>query len=375
VVKNAQNDVAIKINENYGLGSRLAFTSQIFQTRIPMLIFPQTERIFYLGMGTGITAGEALDRQSYPRVSKVMACEISASVIAASRKYFGGGDGSDDLTNGLYKDPRAKVIHEDGRNHLMATAENYQMINADLFLPYRRGTGNLYSKEHFANAKKRLSQGGVFVQWLPLYQVSENEFGTIARTMLEVFPQVTLWRGNFIPGAETAAIIGHADSSPIPPCLLDTLADQRKAVAGATHREMNQLMLPTNEQTILFFYCGNLTKARDFFEKYPVNTYDHPVIEFATPRSLHQAKGQKKPQFLEDRFAGLVDRLLERTPPVADPVLALRSSANHKLPMAGAAFHQAAIASVHGKEEDAARYWQSFLDGWQDDPFAGQGDQ
>jgi spermidine synthase len=90
------------------------------------------------------------------------------------------------------------------------------MINSDLFLPYRRGAGSLYSLEHFRVAASRLNEGGVFVQWLPLYQLTEFEFGVIARTMLEAFGEVTMWRNNFQPGLEKVALIGRRVSSPVP---------------------------------------------------------------------------------------------------------------------------------------------------------------
>ena len=240
------------------------------------------------------------------------------------------------------------------------------MINADLFLPYRRGTGNLYSREHFQIVRERLKPGGVFVQWLPLYQMSEREFGIIARTMISVFPQVSLWRGNFQPGAEIAALVGHADLTPLPASTLDAGEDKRLAVEGASHLDMQDLMLPINEQTITLFYGGNLTRAADLFEKYPLNTDDRPVIEFGTPRSLHQPSGADRPQFLETRFANLIDKLQSRTPPDEDPLLAARSPSSRKLPLAGSAFHRAWIARVHGDEETWRDEWEKFLTQWTD---------
>jgi spermidine synthase len=372
VVKDSQDHLAIKINSNYSLGSTFAFAPQIFQARIPLLAFPATESVFFLGMGTGITAGEALDRESYPNMAKVVACELSPSVIAASKKYFAGGAGGQDMTNGLYHDPRAQVLAEDGRNHLMATGEKYSMINADLFLPYRRGAGNLYSREHFQRVRERLKPGGVFVQWLPLYQVSEREFGIIARTMISVFPQVSLWRGNFQPGAEIAALVGHVDDAPVPACSLDTEQDQRTSVEGATHLDINNLMLPINEQTVLLFYGGNIGLAADFFANYPLNTDDKPVIEFGTPRSLHRPANEGKPQFLEGRFADLVDKLQARTPPGKDPLLAARTPSSRKLPLAGSAFHRAWIASVANDEETWRREWQRFIGQWAGPPSASE---
>lgn len=373
VVRDSRDDVSIRINSNYSLGSWGAYGSQMYQARIPLLAWPETDSVFFLGLGTGITAGEALSREDFPKMERVVACELSPNVVEASERFFTAGPDGHDLTNGLYTDARAEVIVADGRNHLMADRERYSMINADLFLPYGRGTGSLYSREHFETVRTRLKPGGVFVQWLPLYQMSETEFGVIARTMLAVFPQVSLWRGNFQPGAEIAALVGHADLTPLPASSLDAARDKLAAVEGATHLDMQELMLPINRQTILLFYGGNITHAADLFAKYPLNTDDKPVIEFGTPRSLHQPSDTDRPQFLETRFADLVDKLQRQTPPDQDPLLASRSPASRKLPLAGSAFHRAWIARVHGDEESWKEQWKTFLREWVDAELSEEG--
>lgn len=348
---------SIRINSNYSLGSTDAYGPQMFQARIPLLAWPETDSVFFLGMGTGITAGEALSREDFPNIRKVVASELSPGVVAASRKYFTRTAEGFDLTNGLFTDPRASVVIGDGRNHLMADRERYAMINADLFLPYRRGTGNLYSREHFQTVRERLKPGGVFIQWLPLYQVSEREFGVIANTMLAVFPQVSLWRGNFLPGAEIAALVGHTDAAPLP----GAASGEAPSIPSP---DMRAFMLSTNSRSILVFYGGNVTLAADLFSKYPLNTDDRPVIEFGTPRSLHQPKGTDRPQFLEMRFADLVDKLQSRTPPSQDPLLAHRSPADRRLPLAGSAFHRGWIARVHRDEVNWRTEWETFLRLW-----------
>jgi hypothetical protein len=129
---------------------------------------------------------------------------------------------------------------------------------------------------------------------------------------------------------------------------------------------MQEFMVSVNPRTILLFYGGNLTLAADLFAKYPLNTDDRPVIEFGTPRSLHQPKGAVRPQFLETRFADLVDKLQARTPPDQDPLLADHSPADRRLPLAGSAFHRAWIARVHGDEEKWIKEWETFLSQWVD---------
>jgi spermidine synthase len=202
------------------------------------------------------------------------------------------------------------------------------------------------------------------VQWLPLYQVSETEFGIIARTMLSVFPQVSLWRGNFQPGAEMVALVGHQNSDPLPASMLDVERSKQESVAGATHLDMQELMLPINPQTILLFYAGNLTLAADLFGHHPLNTDDRPVIEFGTPKSLHRTKEQGKAQFVASKFADLVDQIQTRTPPASDPLLASRSPASRELPLAGSAFHKGWIARATDDEGLWKEYWDRFLNHW-----------
>ncbi len=253
VVRSSEHDLSIKINANYGLGSIAGYGQQIYQARIPLLAFPETRAFFSWAWAPASRPA---------RRSAAMPTGTSAESLPASslptwwprrKKTSPGGRENSIPRAGSYRDPRARVVIGDGRNHLLASRERYSMVNADLFLPYRRGTGNLYSREHFQIVRERLEPGGVFVQWLPLYQMTEREFGVIAKTMLAVFPQVSLWRGNFQPGAEIAAIVGHVDGSPLPACSLDMDREKKQAVEGATHRTLHDVMLPINEQTVLLF--------------------------------------------------------------------------------------------------------------------------
>jgi hypothetical protein len=120
------------------------------------------------------------------------------------------------------------VVVEDGRNCLSRSAERYDVIISDLFVPWEAGTGNLYTLEHYRTAHDRLERGGVYVQWIPLYQVSDRELGIIARTMDEVFDEVVAWRGDSVPGAlgagprrpprrHAARPDGHRSGGPVGP--------------------------------------------------------------------------------------------------------------------------------------------------------------
>ena len=278
-VVRGKSGLSIKINSDYGLGSTENRIRQASQAEIPLMLKPDAKSLFFLGMGTGISAGAALSDR-FPQVERVVTCELSPHVITASREFMTDVDGVD-LTNGLFTDPRSTILTEDGRHYLMATKEKFDVIDADLFVPYRSGAGSLYTKEHFESVKDRLKDDGIFVQWLPAYQVTDFEFHVIARTMLEVFDQVSIWRCDFAPFDEVIGFVGHKGGTPLAACGIDDAKVKLNFAAGNGSQDIYSTL---NPQTALVYYGGNITASEESFANYPVNTDDKPVIEYMAPR-------------------------------------------------------------------------------------------
>lgn len=351
--------LSIKINSDYGLGSTDGRVRQACQAEIPLMLKPDAKSIFFLGMGTGISAGAALSDQ-FPRVERVVTCELSPHVIAASREFITDVDGRD-LTNGLFTDPRSEVLAEDGRHYLMASRESFDIINADLFVPYRSGAGSLYTLEHFQSVRERLTPDGIFVQWLPTYQLTEFQFHVIGRTMLEVFDQVSLWRCDFAPLDEVVALVGHKGGTPLAACDLDDAQVKRAFLEANGAMDIHQTL---NPQTALLYYCGNVTASRKRFAGYPLNTDDRPVIEYQGPREYRNQGKEETPWFIGPRILAWIKELQEACPPDEDPLLVHRSPANRQLPLAGSAFHETMMWGRFGNEEQSERSWRRFVQEW-----------
>jgi len=297
----------IFLNNKYCLGRTkpLFVANQQAQTVVPMTIHPPARSLFYLGMGTGITAEKAL---SYD-VEKVTVCELVPEVVQAARLYL------HEYVGRLFEDPRASVIIEDGRNYLLGKKDRYDLIIGDLFLPWKAGIGNLYSVEHFATAKSRLRRDGLFVQWLALYQLSRREFSIIVNTMLQVFDGVTLWRNSYLTDRPTMALIGHLNRSPLKP---DALVESFSRLGG----EQGALSRPMILANTLMLYAGNLRQAQRLFIDFPVNTDDRPLIEFSSPQSYQNRMAGTEKALNEQQLAALLKDIFEEAPPEKDPYLA-----------------------------------------------------
>lgn len=360
-VVRGKDGLAIKINSDYGLGSSNGRVRQACQAEIPLMLKPDAESVFFLGMGTGISAGAALSDR-FPQVKRVVTCELSPNVVAASKDYMTHVDGVD-LTNGLFTDPRSTVLIEDGRHHLMATRESFDLIVSDLFIPYRSGAGSLYSLEHFENVKHRLKPGGIFVQWLPAYQVTDFEFHVIGRTMLGVFDQVSFWRSDFAPFDEVVAFVGHVDGAPLAACDIDDSKIKRAFAAGGAHEDIYETL---NRQTALLYYCGNVTASKERFDGYPVNTDDKPLIEYMAPRHFRNKGKDETPWFVGPYIARFIKDLQKACPPDKDPLLVNRTPANRRLPSAGGAYHEARLWARFGNNAECERSWRRFINQWLD---------
>jgi len=335
VIERPDGHRVIKVNSSYGLGSTAVYLEQ--------------------SLGTGISAGAALD-DSFPNVKRVLTCELIPAVVEASEKWI-----PKEMTGGLFSDPRSAVLIEDGRHFLQASSEKFDMINADLFLPYQRGAGSLYSLDHYRVAASRLNEDGVFVQWLPMYQLTEFEFGVIARTMMEAFGEVTMWRNNFQPGQEKVALIGRLKSSPFT-VLASGKQEAMAAADGLTWQEASPVMFTVAPETMPFLYAGNLTKSKKLFSSYPINTDDQPVIEYQTPKTFRKvALNDKVIWCVGPHLTAWIDRLLEKCPPETDPIWIGHPESSQHLIRAGASFHHSLVSKAMGDYTVAEKEWEIFL--------------
>ncbi|PRP96759.1 spermidine synthase [Enhygromyxa salina] len=172
----------LRIDQHFRMGGALSIGERRMG-HLPLILASASQArpprsVVFLGLGTGATAGAGL---AYP-IEQLSAVELVPEVIEML-PYF------EAVNAGLADDPRARVLAADARRFLRADAGSHALIVADLFHPARDGAGSLYAREHFEAARARLEPGGVFVQWLPLYQLDWSTIRVIVRTFVEVFPE------------------------------------------------------------------------------------------------------------------------------------------------------------------------------------------
>jgi len=155
--------------------------SQRNQARLPLLLHPNPRSVLFLGLGTGISVSSSL---AYPELQRT-AVEISSGAIDAADKWF-------TLVNRNVLD-HTIIIRDDARRFVKTDPGKYDVIVGDLFHPDLVGRSALLSRQQFQRVRERLSDKGIFVQWIALNQFETESLEIILRTFQKAFPEAVLF--------------------------------------------------------------------------------------------------------------------------------------------------------------------------------------
>ncbi len=202
VMRREDDDWWITFNNSYTLGGSRAQSNQERQAHLPLLLHGRAKSVGVLGLATGSTLGGVV---LHPGVEKVVVAELSPLVTQYSREYFRR------FNRDAISDPRVEVLVEDARLMVRDRPQTFDVVVGDLFLPWRTGEGRMFSREHFAAVRRSLKPGGVFCQWLPLFQLTRPQVEGILRTLQQEFPTVIAIRGDFYAELPILGLVAFED--------------------------------------------------------------------------------------------------------------------------------------------------------------------
>jgi spermidine synthase len=327
----------IKLNNFYVLGGTHAAGDERLQGHIPLLLHPAPHRVAFLGLGTAISFSAI----RFHPVREALALELVPEVVDAARDWFR------ESNLDVLADPRVRVRAEDARSYVGATRDRFDVVVGDLVVPWRRGESSLYTRESFEAVRRVLAPGGLYCQWIPLFQISEAEFDGIAASFLDVYPQTTLWRGDFRAGEAAVALIGHTSHDAIDAARVD--AGSRALMANPD--PSNPYL--SHPAGLWLYFVGPMDAADPRVRASPRNLDANPWVELTSPRlHLRIRSGEAKP------FVGrpLKDRLdAIRSAPLTGTVAASLRAEHLEWRDRGADIWAASLLSFEGDNDAADR--------------------
>ncbi len=220
---------------------------------LPMLLHPAPSHALVVGLGGGATAGAVAQHGA-----TVDLVELSASVVRGAEWFR-------HVNDDVVRQPNVMLRVDDGRNHLLLSGRQYDVITADIIQPIHAGAGSLYSVEYFRLARQALKPGGLMLQWIGHRE--ETHYKLIARTFLRVFPDATVW----VDGSLLVGSLGPLEISP--EVLTRKLADPRVKAAAST------VGIP-DAASVLRLYTAGPDEIRRFVGDGTELTDDQPLLEY-----------------------------------------------------------------------------------------------
>jgi spermidine synthase len=266
VVRDIKTEVHLKVNNRFQMGGTSSIYSDRRQGHIPLLLHPNPKNALFLGMGTGATLAACIDHPGLQAEGVELVPEV-ISVLDDFQKSIGD----------LNRHPRIKIVSADARRYVNASRKSYDVIVADLFHPARDGAGSLYTLEHFKAMRTRLAKGGVFCQWLPLYQMDLETLRIITRTFLEAFPEGSAYLAHYSVRAPIIGLISTVEGKTYPAKWLETRVRDAELA-----RKLWGLRLDTDFNLFGCFLAGSADLKR-FAGSGPLNTDNRPLVTYQTP--------------------------------------------------------------------------------------------
>ncbi len=268
VVEDAGGVARLRIDNRQQEGSSATLLADARQAWLPLLLHGDPRRALFLGLGTGVTAASASEDPGL----QVDAVELLPEVIAASARFTGEFAGGSRLT----------VLAADARRYVKATEQRYDVIVADNFHPARSGSGALYTVEHFRAVRARLTDRGVFCQWLPLHQLDLQTLRSIVQAFIAVHPNAAAMLATNSLETPVLGLVARRDAG-----TFDLLEIRERLRKASPARRIADYGIADEFGLLGGFVAGSSALHR-FAGNAPLNTDDHPIVAYRAPRITYQ---------------------------------------------------------------------------------------
>ena len=122
-----------------------------------------------------------------PSIVEIDVMELEPKVIDANRLI------ADERGKNPLDDPRVNIIYNDARGALKLTNKSYDIIVSQPSHPWTAGASHLYTKEYMELVKARLSENGVFLQWMNTSFTDEYLLRALCKTLTDTYAEVRIY--------------------------------------------------------------------------------------------------------------------------------------------------------------------------------------
>lgn len=261
---NGKSDSAIAVDQSFP-PSADEYTC-VLAGLIPYLYKPDAKNVAIIGLGTGLTTQIALLN---PEVKEVDTIEIEKEVVKGAKLFA-------NRNYGVFYDRRSKIYIDDAKTFFTSHKHKYDIIISEPSNPWISGISALFSTEFYQLVNNYLTDGGILIQWIQLYEIDLPNIASIVKAISKNFEDYAL----FITTENEMLIV--SSNKPLG-CMRDDILKNPQIQSVLKRLKMTTLtdfqLRKIGEKKYFdsFFYSFDVRENSDF---YPVLERKAPKLRF-----------------------------------------------------------------------------------------------
>jgi spermidine synthase len=242
--------------------------TQVLVAQLPLLLAPRADRVLVIGWGSGVSVGSVTRSPS----REIVAVELEPAVVEASHFF-------DHVNDTPLDDPRVRLLEDDARHVLLAAPETWDVIVSEPSHPWVSGVANLFTRDFYALAARRLAADGVMSVWVQTYQMSLDTYRSLLATFQSVFPEVLVFRP---PSGIDTVLIGSRR-----PLRLDLAELEARLQRPGTREDLARIGVTRPEDVLALLHLAP-AGVRALAGDARLNTDNNMYVEFRGPRDMER---------------------------------------------------------------------------------------
>jgi len=257
-----------------------------FAAVLPMFYNHDAKSVAIIGFGSGMTTHFVLGNHDIEFVDTI---EIEPAMVEGAHFFR-------PLVERAFTDTRSHIIIDDAKSYFATNKKKYDIIISEPSNPWVSGTASLFTEEFYRFIPQHLTEDGIFVQWIHIYEITPVLVNTVLKAMLPYFADIQVFQAS--DGSDLLMLAS-------PTKKLKDLPDvtipihwnndflQEIALRGLT--KANDLSL---------IYIGDKNLLQTYTALYPHvgrNSDFFPVLQMSAPKARFH--GQDGGEFVQLKFA------------------------------------------------------------------------
>jgi hypothetical protein len=270
-------------------------TTQILAGVIPLAYHPGARHAAVIGHGSGMSSHMML---ASPTLEELVTIDIEPAMIEGSRVFYPSN-------RRVFDDPRSHFVIDDAKAYFSAGRRRFDVILSEPSNPWVSGVSGLFTTEFYQRVKTYLADDGVFVQWLHLYEISDDLVLNVLAALHANFPSYDVY---LVSRYDILVVAGKGPQLRRP--------DWRVLDYDALRQDLSHLLPIDGEAADASFLADRAAFAPLLEQRITPNSDFYPVLDLGTERTRYMmTRADGFARFTTDRF-DLVSAMRGRRTPL-----------------------------------------------------------